>query len=213
MNPIKYRMQNYRISFTELQEMTSLSKSTIARVLKGEEVPSNTRLSTLEIIADYLGCPVADFFTKDFPKYENTVIENKSTNISNYAPQPVTLDDGQKGYISAPHYERVSYKCISTFSIKEKKVPVIFECSFSRNKQSSNIEHIHLGDENDNTVINQLIRYNSSDLLEQIIFDVIKACNYPFTEFDKKNTQLVRFQHLMGKFFVESTFSFQVSSL
>lgn len=212
MNPIKFRMQSERISFTELQEMTSLSKSTIARVLKGEEIPSSTRLSTLEIIADYLGCPVADFFVKDLPKYKNTVI--KSKNISDYKPQPIQLDNGREEYISAPHYERIAYKCISTFSVKGKNTTVEFECAFARDKRNSNVDRIHISDNGIfNETIDLLIQYNSVDLLEQIVFDVLKACKYPFTKFDKGNTQLVNFQHMMGKLLIEATFDFDVSSI
>lgn len=202
MNPIKSKMDQLDVSFTELQQESGLSKSTVARVLKGDKLPDNTRVSTLFVIAKTLECEVSDFFPRPLPKFESAQgFGLKITDVT-----------------GANNLEKVKYNCLVKYENGNYWGQVYFVCSFFRDKQRKKFKDVFINVKDDlGGVISKFIKDNLYDDLLNLITEVLKACEYPFLaveKAEKENNFSGTIQYVLdGRLSVQGDFAFNAGNL
>ncbi|MCT0195663.1 helix-turn-helix domain-containing protein [Lactiplantibacillus plantarum] len=190
MNPIKERMLNLNITFTELQEETGLSKATIARLIKNDEIPDNTRLSTLKTISHHLECPVSDLLSSHVPSYSLS--------------SPTVVKKALRNEIDSITF---SYKISVNFGTMNNSR---FKIKFFQDTRTKNLTRLVISLEKDSySMIGYLISNNYQKTLMAMITNMIQSCPYELSETDKNNALTCDFNAFFNsEFLTFSTFIF-----
>lgn len=199
MNPIKNKMNQLGVSFTELQQASELSKSTIARVLKDDKLPDNTRVSTLSVIAETLECDISDFFPAPLPEF-------KSANSFGLKIKSV------KG---ADNLEKVQYNCLVKYNYESKLGELYFACDFFRDKQRKYFKDIFIDVKDDiSGVIKTFITEGMYTEILSLITKILIACDYPFLQAEKEKKYSGTIQYTLdGQLNVQGYFVFNTDNL
>lgn len=166
MNPIKERMQNYGITFTDLQNDTKISKATIARIIKEDKIPENTRISTLKAISKTLNCSISELLTSS--SVNNASFESRPTNTKKF-----------------PDINRFAHYYHSHV-LFEDQTTAEFKIVFIQNSTDKKISSIavYLEDDPEST-IKVMVKNNYHNRILKIITNMLKSCNYPINNYDE----------------------------
>lgn len=194
MNPIRSRMLELHMSFTDLQNDTQLSKATIARLIKNDEIPDNTRLSTLKLIANSIECPVSTLLAPAVTNYSILPPTSEKKKVRNEISSIVF------SYIVPINFDLITN---STFKI-----------DFFQNIKNQNLNKIIISVEKDlNLAIGGLILGDQQRTLKSILNELIINCHYEMSSFDKNNDIFCDFNAFINsEFSTQGTFSFNYSN-
>lgn len=74
-------MKNNNIGFNELQEGTKISKSTLSPLVNSDEIPSKTKIETLERVADFLGVSILTLLDKNIKTFSDFQFMEKESDL------------------------------------------------------------------------------------------------------------------------------------
>lgn len=186
-------MLELHMSFTDLQNDTQLSKATIARLIKNDEIPDNTRISTLKLVANSIECPVSTLL---------------APTITNYS-------------ISSPTSEKKKVRDEISSIVFSYTVPIqfalitnsTFKIDFFQSIRTQKLNKIIISVEKDPSLtIGDLILGNQQHTLINILNESIINCGYEMSSVDQHNDIFCDFNAFINsEFSTLSTFVFNYS--
>ena len=162
MNKIRSLMSEKSIRFTDIQEKTGLSQSTLTRVLSKNGIPNSTKLETLKKIASVLKCPINEVLTPNIAISKINIDKPKKAN--KYTGRITFLVDSVK----------VDQPFITAFTYEK----MLNSLTQSEGNYLSRI-NIQLLPNAKGETLGRYFSYISNEHLGNIAEKIINACNYP----------------------------------
>lgn len=207
MNNIKKLMEEQGVTFTDMLKQTGLSKGTVASLTKDDDIPENTKISTLKKVAQVLNIEIHELLKADLPQ-----------NLSNFKIQYLFAQETTNDITFLNTNLKTEYFFVlhndtyfTLFSIRQVKnhnqrtinLEYQFNITFLDNKETNLFDYITLNhkpfSEND---IPSLIIESSIKTLSNFIQKSIEKTSIEFV--DKRTYSEINMVVLLGNSVVQN---------